>query len=513
MAELTRSQKALNNTTSGFINEFITLICGLILPRLILSHFGSAYNGVTASISQFLSVIVLMKAGIGGVTRAALYKPLAEKDNRTISEIVVQTQRFMGKVALIFLGFTVVFAIIYPIWICADFSWWFSFSLILIISLSTFAQYYFGLTYQMLLNADQRQSVVFLITGITTLLSTGIAAALIYLGGGIHIVKLGSSVVFALSPIVLYFYTRKRYQIDTTVAPTQDLIKQRWDAVGHEVANFVNNNTDIIVLTVFSGILEVSVYTVYQNVILSIRKILANFVTGFGAAFGNMYARAEHDLMRQNLKIFELIVFSLTTFFYSLTLSMIVPFVRIYTSGVTDVNYIRPLFSIIITLAGAFSCFRIPYQSVVTAAGHYKQTRNGAFTEAIINIVLSIAFVIKFGLVGVAIGTLAAAIFRTCQYALYLNKQLLPGGMKSFWLHLFISLSIIGFTYVFSTWIVGGSTSIPRWILNACICGLVCAVLTLGTNFLFFRKDSIMLYQKIQEIILAKRKRKKIETV
>lgn len=513
MAELTRSQKALNNTTSAFLNEFITLICGLILPRLILSHFGSAYNGVTASISQFLSVIALMKAGIGGVTRAALYKPLAEKDNKTISEIVVQTQRFMGKVALIFLAFTVVFSIIYPIWICTDFSWWFSFSLILIISLSTFAQYYFGLTYQMLLNADQRQSVVFFISGITTLLSTGIAAGLIYMGGGIHVVKLGSSVVFALSPIALYIYTRKHYKIDTTVTTTQDLIKQRWDAVGHEVANFVNNNTDIIVLTVFSGVLEVSVYTVYQNVILSIRKILTSFITGFGAAFGSMYAREEHNLMRQNLSIFELIVFSITTLLYSITLVMIVPFARIYTSGVTDVNYIRPLFSIIITLAGAFSCFRIPYQSVVTAAGHYKQTRNGAFMEAIINIAISIICVIKFGLVGVAIGTLAAAIFRTCQYAFYLNKRLLPSSMKSFWIHMIIACSIMTFTYIASSLFVNDSVSIFRWVLNACISGTICLTLVLATNMIFFYKDSLLFYKKMKEIIIAKRKRKQVEEV
>ena len=58
--------------------EMVAVICGLILPRLILSTFGSSYNGITSSITQFLSCVTLLRAGIGGVTRASLYKPLAD---------------------------------------------------------------------------------------------------------------------------------------------------------------------------------------------------------------------------------------------------------------------------------------------------------------------------------------------------------------------------------------------------------------------------------------------------
>ena len=75
--------------------EIVSLVCGLISQRLILSSFGSAYNGVTQSISQFISYIELMKAGIGGVAMAALYKPLSEHDDREMNEVLSSMQKFM----------------------------------------------------------------------------------------------------------------------------------------------------------------------------------------------------------------------------------------------------------------------------------------------------------------------------------------------------------------------------------------------------------------------------------
>lgn len=75
-----------------------------------------------------------------------------------------------------------------------------------------------------------------------------------------------------------------------------------------------------------------------------------------------------------------------------------------------------------ITFAQASYCLRLPYNIMVLAAGHYKQTQWSAIIEATINVVVSILFVFYFGLVGVAIGTLAAMIYRTLYLAIYLKK-------------------------------------------------------------------------------------------
>ena len=502
-----RGEKAIMSTVTGFLDELVTLVCSLILPRLILKAFGSQYNGLVSSITQFITVIALMKAGIGGVTRVALYKPLAEKNSKEISAIVVQTERFMRKVAMIYVAFVLVVAVAYPLFINREFEFLFSFTLILIISASTFSQYYFGLTYQMVINADQRRYVILIFNMAKTILNTVISVILIKMGFGIHIVKLGGASVFVIAPIILNIYTKRYYHIDTSVTVKEDLIKQRWDAVGHEVANFVHNNTDVMVLTVFTSLSTVSVYTVYHYVITGIKKILLNFVDSFGSAFGNMYALGETELMHKNLNIFELIVFSLSSIIYSTTFVMLTPFVMIYTSGVTDANYFQPLFGTIIALAGAFNCFRVPYHAiVVTAAGHFKETKKGAYLEAVINIVVSILCVVRYGLIGVAIGTLCATAFRTVQYVTYLSRHILYRKVSLFLKHLFIVLGIFGLTYYLSTLYMGQINTVLAWISYAVLTTLISFVLTVVTDLLFYRDDSRALFKKIMAIFRRRAK-------
>ncbi|WP_035778322.1 lipopolysaccharide biosynthesis protein [Butyrivibrio sp. MC2013] len=505
MKDSSRSKKAFINMIAGFASEGVTLICGLILPRIILTTFGSNYNGLTSSINQFISVIALMKSGIGGVTRASLYKPLAECDTYAISAIIGQTEKFMHRIALIFVGFVLAFAAFYPTVLNHDFDFIFSFSLILIISMSTFAQYYFGLSAQMLLTADQRQYITTLFDIAKTIISTIISVIIIKLGFGIHIVKLGSSLVFVLGPIILNMYTKRRYSIIKGASSSKDLIKQRWDAVGHEVANFVNANTDIMILTVFSSLGLISVYTVYNYVIVNIRKVLLNFVSGFGAAFGNMYARKEYDQMRINLGLYELIVFSLTSVIYSVTAAMVTPFALLYTKGVNDVNYSQPLFGVILTLAGAFSCFRLPYQTITTSIGHYKQTRNGAFIEAGINIVLSICFVIKFGLIGVAIGTLASAIFRTVQYSIYLSHNVIKRSMSICILHIVIALSTGCAVYMIAQNYTSKIDTAFEWILGAIATTAIAFAITITVDLVVYNSESRLLISKMANMFKNKR--------
>ena len=68
---MNRGKKAAYNSIASLFAEIVALICGFILPRYVLTYFGSSYNGITQSVSQFLSVIALLRAGVGGATRAA----------------------------------------------------------------------------------------------------------------------------------------------------------------------------------------------------------------------------------------------------------------------------------------------------------------------------------------------------------------------------------------------------------------------------------------------------------
>lgn len=501
-----RSKKAVINTVMYLVEELVSIICGFILPRMILIAFGSKYNGLTTSITQFLSCAVLLRSGIGGATRAALYKPLADGDKVGFDRIVKATDLFMKKIGMILAGIIVAFAAAYPLFVSTEFDWFFTFSLFLIIGTSTFAESFFGITYLIVLQADQRVWVSALMKSVCYILNTLIAVLLIRFGASIHIVKLGSAFVYVMYPIALGFYVRKKYKIDKNVEPDNKAISQRWDAFWQQVAAFVMNNTDTIVLTVFSSMLEVSVYSIYNMVTSGLKRIVTAITEGIEGAFGNMIAKGEKRILYENVRIVELMVYGLSTIIFTTGAMLILEFVRIYTEGVTDVDYIRPLFAYISLLSSAIYCIRYPYQLVVQAAGHYKQTRNGAIVEPIINVGLSVVLVIKFGLVGVAIGTFVAIVFRTIQYSNYMRKNIVHRSVWETVLRFVLSLTemlviVLVVKYVFN---FTPASSYGTWVVHGIITFVTASIIVLIGNGILYCGDCKLFIKKIKRVFIAK---------
>jgi len=444
-----RAKKAAINSTAMFIYMLVFIISGLILPRLILSRFGSGYNGVIASINQFISYISLLAAGVAGATRAALYKPLAERDTIRISGIIRATEFFFRKVALMFLGILMGIAVLYPLLISGDFDWVFVFSLTLILGIGTFFQYFFGATYQTLLIADQRAYISTLARTGAVMINVSFSIFLVLSGFEIRIVMLASSIVFAIYPFLLNLYIHKRYKLDSSVPPDNSAINQRWDAFVHQLAYFVHVNAGIVIVTVFLGIKEASVYVVYIFIIRAIKMIIVTVAgVGIEAPFGDMLAKNEHKALQAGFKINEFLVVLTSTLMLTCSALLIVPFVAIYTTGVYDANYYQPLFAIIACAAEFVFIARIPPQSLVNAAGHYRQTRNGAIAEVAINIVLSLIFVQLFGLAGVAFASFCAILFRTVQISFYASNHIVKRNLMVFVWKMLLSILTAGVVIV-----------------------------------------------------------------
>ena len=333
------------NMLTGWFSEIFALISGLILPRLMITVFGSATNGMVGSISQFLGFTVVLRAGLGAVTRAALYKPLAEKDEKSISEIMVATQNFMRKVALIILGYILVIAVGYPFVVKGDFSYGTMLSMVLIIGSVTFTENFFGIKAKILLQAAQKhyiETICCLASNVAVFLASLI---LIKVGCGILTVKIGAALASFINPLLLNLYVRKNFNLNLKVKPNNNAIKQRWDAFAQQMAVVVNQNVDLVLLTLFVELKEISVYTVHNMITLNIKKVVTSMVTGINSTFGDMIARDEKENLKNSFMFIEWALFAACTVLFSVTAILFVPFIKLYTDSVTDVNYIRPFFA------------------------------------------------------------------------------------------------------------------------------------------------------------------------
>ena len=432
------------NIVSSILLQVVIGICGLILPRFVLQKFGSEVNGLIASISQLLSYTVLLEGGIGGVMRAVLYKPLANEDNAEISGIFYQICKTFRKITLVFVGFAVTLSICMKFLVDTQYSWLYVFTMVLILSMHTFFSSHVSMPQRILMTADQKLYIIQFTQSATTVLNLLLCLLLIYLDGSIHMVKLTASVVFFLNPLIQWLYVKRHYHLSRKDVATVDIPIQKRDGIIHHVAYFIHGNTDIVILSLLGSLHTVSVYTVYKTVINVLEQLLASISSGLSGLVGRLIAREEIAELNRAVDRYEACNNALATGIATVCAILILPFVSIYTGGVTDAEYHQPVFAMLI-IAGSYAySIRHPFGCVVSAAGHYKETNTGAIGEVVINLALSLALVKPLGLIGVALGTFAAMSFRTIHTVWYLSKHILHRPLWRFLLKLACNLLVSG---------------------------------------------------------------------
>lgn len=498
-----RKKLLAKNTVASLLSQITALVCGFILPRLFLEYFGSEVNGLVNSITQFLGVISFLELGVGAVVQSSLYKPLAEGDKQQVSRVMVSADRFFRRLAQILLGHVLLLVTVYPLIANQSFGYLYTATLIAAISISSFSQYYFGIVNSLLLNADQRGYIQYNAQTITVVLNTVVCVFMIKLGGSVQLVKLTTSLIYLARPLALRIYVNRRYQIDWKIQYDGEPIQQKWNGVAQHIAAVVLDGTDTIVLTLLSTLSNVSIYSVYFMVIKGVKTLFLSMTNGIQSLLGELWARQELEELRKTFGWTEWCIHTGTTFVFSCTAALIVPFVRVYTAGINDANYIQPAFAILLTLANAMHCLRLPYNIMVLAAGHYKQTQKNYIVAATINIVLSVLTVKAWGLIGVAIGTFAAMAYQTVWLAIYDSKHFVSWPMKS----VIKQFAVDGITAVFIVVISGiltmHSVTYLSWIMLAIVTALLAVIITAFLNFIVYKEKMMALIH-----ILLKGKRK-----
>lgn len=483
---MSRRKKALLSAITAFSLQFVLLVVNLILPRLIIINYGSNVNGLINSITQFLAYIALLETGIGGVVSSMFYKALVKDDYTDLSIIMVSTQNFFRKISLVLVFYIVLLCFFYPLFVNNDFDFLYTISLLIIIGISSFIQYYFGLTNQLLIKADQRGYIVNISKIITYIISTLVMCILIKIGFSIQFVKFVGTLILSISPLSYFLYVRKKYKIDYDIEVDKNILAQRWDGFAHQMSAFIHSNTDIVILTLFSAMSEVSVYSVYLLIVTGLRSFITIFSNSLSSTFGNLYANHETKKLEKHFQIFDYFNILVVFFVFSIAAVTITPFVKIYTAGVTDANYSRLLFGIIMVIGEAVYCLRCSYSNIIFIAGNFRQTKWHAYIESIINVVVSILLLKPFGIVGIAIGTLCGMIVRWILSIYYVNKEIINLDVSSLVFKYIVNfICVLIFVFVFCFIPLTDWHNYLSWIVNCIILSFFLIVILFIINFAF----------------------------
>lgn len=484
-----KNKITLLNSISALFLQVVTIISGFIIPKIILLYFGSAVNGLVSSISQFLSYIALIEGGVTGVIYASLYKPLLDNDKTKISRILVTSKIFYRRIGYIFMAYSLVLAVIYPIFINKDFDFLFASGLTIVLSITLLIQYMFSLTLKTLLVADKKLYIIsFTQVGIIILniIFTYISAR-IY--PNIHILKFISGIMYVFQPLIYARYVNKNYDISWDEKQDNTLLKERWNGFAINVANFIHTSTDITILTIFTNLKIVSVYYVYSLVINGLGSLVKSISSGIEPTIGHSYAKNDSNDINFKMDLYEFVIFFLVGFLFTVASIQITPFVMVYTKKINDANYCQPIFGYVIVLAEALYLLKYPHLSIAYTANKFKEITVPAFIEAFINIVISVILVNKIGMIGVAIGTAIAMLYRMIFQVRYTQK-ILPNRKARIYYKKLIIISIATIVAILMCNLIRiNEENFVNLILGASIHSLIVLIVYFITAFLFFKRE------------------------
>lgn len=496
-----RTKNAALNILFSLLLQLVTCVKGLILPGIIIPAYGSDVNGLISSITQFLTYISLLEAGVGSIFRASLYKPLADGDMDGVSGIINEQKRFYRKIGTIFVLYVLALCFIYPMIAKTDASKPYVISLILILSVSIFTEYFFSLPYTSLLSADQLVRVSYIVSIIYTLVNIFVALFWVSLKADIRMIYLSMCVIGLLRPLFYTLYVRKHYRLNKNVMPNKVAMAQRWNGMVHHFAYYIHTNTDSAILTIFLGTAMVSVYNVYGAIIFGVEKIITSVSSGAAAGIGNLIAIGDKKSIDRTVNIFEMVQDGIATVLYTIAALLLIPFIRLYTVNMTDVSYIHPVFGYVLIAAEWIYCFRCSYSTISTSANRFKETQLGAVLECVVNLVTSLAFVLifKMGLLGVAVGTVLGMFVRYVFEVIFLSKNVIFRPVYKAAKMLLVSLGVAVISITICRLIVDydGIASYSEWILAAVETGLITACCAGVSYYCFFGETMRAILRKV----------------
>lgn len=443
-----------------FKNSFINIIFGLgghfvitgvqfLVRTVFIFQLGKAYLGVNGLFTNVLSILSLAELGIGNAIIYSLYKPLAEKDNNKVKALMglyEKAYRIIAAVILV-LGLMLIPFLKYIIKDPPQIPE--NIILIYLLFLINSVTSYLFVYKTSLIIADQKQYIVTIITNLFSVLGAiGQISMLFFTRSFIGF--LVTQIFFVITNnIYLVYKANKMYPILKEKQNIQlekeekaNIFKNVRALIIYKIGALFTIGLDNILISSFIGIVWVGIYSNYTMLTGKIHKILSQIFSALTASVGNLNAGDDINKKEFIYKTLLFIAFWLYGFCSICLYMLLNPFIELWVGREYLLTNITTL---IIVLNFYFLGMHDPTMIFRNTLGLYVQGRYRPLIGAFINIIISMALIGRYGILGVVLGTLFSRVLVLAWYEPFIiyknafNKSVIKFYVK----YIFYTITVI----------------------------------------------------------------------
>lgn len=496
----------MNRTKISFLNAvsaiFLTLVNGLlgiVVTRLVISHFGSDFNGVNSTANQIINVLLILEGGFTLASNVALFEPISRQNFDTSNGVLAATRVRFRKIGLIFLAAGTVAAFGYSLIVKSNLSKKFVFTVIFMAVVPQAVNLFFATTYRVLLQTQQREYIISGFTALTIGLGHLTNIILIINHGQMWMVRFVTMCFALANSFLIVFYTKKENVfLDFSVDPMPDMIKGTGDVMAQKITGVIYTSWPIVFLSISpsGGSMLASVYAVYNSVFVLLKALLHGIIDAPRLGFGQMLTEKKKEEIWSVFKEYEYISLFFTFLAMTTACGLILPFISIYTRGITDIDYYDKTIAVLMVLIGTVEMLHIPSGHMINMSGNFKVSKNFQICACVLLIISMAGLGSLFGVYGMLASLLLVALLLAVLEIGFIHARFFLGKVSEF-VKMVIPFMIAGAVIsFFEMRISQGESGFLYFMLLGVAYMVLNILLDLFLGFLFSREEMLKLIHR-----------------
>lgn len=417
---MSRLENSAKNIFLSFGNSFLCSVLGFVTRTVFIYVLGSDYLGLAGLLGNVLGFLSISEMGIATAIGFSLYKPLAQKDYKSVSALMTIYRKAYSVIGVIVLISGIILFQFLDFFIPVEqqpagtaFAY-FAF-------LTNTVVGYF-LSYKTTLISSDNQAFRLVPINIVMNCVQSILQVVVLLCWKNYVVYLGvqiacSIVLMALqNRYITHRYKNVSFYSDEKLSEGQkkEIKKNISGLIVAKIGDYLVNSTDNLIITKLVSLAATGIYSNYLLIRNMINGYIGILLAGITPGMGNAVA-VEND--ERKLELFDTLMFC-TFFIYSFEACC---FMCLFNPFIGDIwigkQYLFSTGTVaVIVLNNYLTGLRMPLITMRSVAGKYLEDSWVPFAFAGINLVASIVLAKQIGVTGVFLGTIIGSLLTADWY-------------------------------------------------------------------------------------------------
>ena len=476
MSNKSRIHNSVKNISYGFFVTILNTLISFITRTVLVNTLGATVIGLNGLFTEVISMLSLAELGVGMAIVYSLYKPINEQNFHKISQLM----SLYKKAYLIISFVTLLIGLLLTPFIQylitgIDYPLYYIKLVFLLIVIKTSSTYLFSYKTS-LLNADQKQYIVSIITVIVKLIITVVTIICLLLTRNyiLYLILLIIQSIITnliISNYVNNIYPQVSYDIKMDKTEEYEIFSNIKNIFIKRLSGVITSSTDNILISTIVSTVQVGYYSNYTLIFSMVRTLKQQFTNGIAASIGNLSVDSTKEHCVNVLSRLTYLYFIFGLIMCSGLMAVSGNFILIWIGKqyvMSDNIVFLAIFNLFLEICSD------PLWQYLEVSGLFNRDKNIAIIGSVINLIISIFLGLRVGIIGILLGTMCTQLIQLVLKANLIFQYKFFQSPKTFYLLLgkilfsyFIELlcqcyliSVITFENIFIEIIVKGVVSV-----------------------------------------------------